>query len=252
MLVVLFRKVKLVYCFAILFTFNFIQAQTSTPITYTIKGRVLEQDSLNAIPFVYVVNKNTNKGELANNEGYFSITATENDTLIISEITHHPRKVAIALLDEKIKTGFKNLNVYLNRKYFRIEEATAIGTKITEGERQFMKRKLEEISIYKKAGSFNGLTLEGPITALWYKFSKRGKELQKLEKLYTALFLQEQAEKKFNAAVLRRLTDDQNVNYERFRKFAWYLSDEYIATHDGYELYAAILGAYKAYKKAGN
>ncbi len=220
--------------------------------TYVIKGRVLEQDSLNAVPFVYIVNKNTNKGELANNEGYFSIMVNEQDTIIISEISHHMRKVAVKYLDEKIKNGNKNLNVYLIKKYFRIDEAVVVGTRITESERQYMTRKLSEINLYKKAGTFNGLTLEGPITALWYKFSKRGKELQKLEKLYSGLFYQEQAEKKLNATILHRLTEDDTIDYNRFRKFAWYLSDEYIANHDGYELYSAVLNAYKSYKRAGN
>ncbi len=242
-------KNKVVLSFLLVFTLSpfFSKAQS-----YIIKGRVLEQDSLNAIPFVYIVNKNTNKGELANNEGYFSIAVNEDDTIIISEISHHKKKVAVKYLDEKIKNGYKNLNVYLVKKYFRIDEAVIVGTRITESERQYMNRKLSEINLYKKAGSFNGLTLEGPITALWYKFSKRGKELQKLEKLYSGLFYQEQAEKKLNPTILQRLTEDQTIDYNRFRKFAWYLSDEYIANHDGYELYSTILNAYKAYKRAGN
>jgi hypothetical protein len=245
---IIFKNRRLPYFILLLFLVPFfIHAQT-----FIIKGRVLEQDSLNAIPFVYIVNKNTNKGELAGNEGYFSISVHENDTLIISEISHHLKKIAVKYLDEKIKSGYKNLNVYLVKKYFRLEEAIVIGTKISESERQYMNRKLSEINLYKRAGGFNGLTLEGPFTAIWYKFSKRGKELQKLEKLYSGLFYQEQAEKKLNPAILQRLTEDQNINYTRFRKFAWYVSDEYIATHDGYELYSAILNAYKAYKRAGN
>jgi hypothetical protein len=244
----IFKNKSLYYFIITIFILpSFLSAQT-----FIIKGRVLEQDSLNAIPFVYIVNKNTNKGELANNEGYFSIAANENDTLIISEISHHLRKIAVKYLDEKIKNGYKNLNVYLVKKYFRLDEAIIIGTKISESERQYMNRKLSEINLYKKAGSFNGLSLDGPITAMWYKFSKRGKELQKLEKLYSGLFYQEQAEKKLNPAILQRLTEDPNINYPRFRKFAWYVSDEYIATHDGYELYSTILSAYKAYKRAGN
>jgi hypothetical protein len=236
-----------VFVLAIIFPTFISKAQS-----FVIKGRVLEQDSLNAIPFVYIVNKNSNKGELANNEGYFNITVTENDTIVVSEISHHLRKIAVKYLGEAIKKGYRNLNVYLVKKYFRLEEAVVIGTKISESERQYMNRKLSEISLYKKAGSFNGLSLEGPFTALWYKFSKRGKELQKLEKLYAGLFYQEQAEKKLNQSILQRLTEDPNINYTKFRKFAWYISDEYIANHDGYELYSAILNAYKAYKRAGN
>jgi hypothetical protein len=238
----------------ILLIFYVLSASLSNLVSqnYTIRGRVLEQDSLNAIPFVYVVNKTMNKGELANNEGYFTIHVNENDTLIISEISHHLKKIAVKYLDEKVKSGYKILNVYLIKKYFRLDEAVVIGTKISESERQYMNRKLSEISIYKKSGSYNGLGFDGPITALWYRYSKRGRELQKLDKLYTALFYEEQAEKKLNPAILAKLTEDNTINYARFRKFAWYLSDEYIATHEGYELYSAVLSAYKAYKKAGN
>lgn len=56
------------------------------PASIRISGVVVDSDSLQAVPFTAITIKNTTRGTVSDNSGYFSIFAYELDTLVFSNV----------------------------------------------------------------------------------------------------------------------------------------------------------------------
>jgi len=93
--------------------------------------------------------------------------------------------------------------------------------------------------------------IESPITALYDHFSRKGKERSKLQQIFEQILMQEEVAKKFNPEILRQLTEDEFIDYDAFRRYCWRISDQYILSHDGYDLYAPIMDCYRHWKRDG-
>jgi hypothetical protein len=83
------------------------------------------------------------------------------------------------------------------------------------------------------------------------QFSKKGKEQQKLAKIFEDIFIQEEIGKKFNGETLRKLTGDENIDFEKFRKYCYYLSNDFIINNEGYDLYYRVMDCYYRWKEEG-
>jgi hypothetical protein len=117
--------------------------------------------------------------------------------------------------------------------------------KLKPYEKDYMKRIIQG----SKTNVVNAM--QSPITALYMQFSQKGKEQRKLAKIFEDIFIQEAVAKKFNAETLRKLTGDDHIDFERFRKYCYYLSNDFIIDHDGYDLYYRIMDCYYRWKEEG-
>lgn len=70
----------------LLFFYNNLLWAQETPASVRISGVVIDGDSLNPIPFTSITIKNTTRGTVSDNSGYFSIYAYELDTLLFSNV----------------------------------------------------------------------------------------------------------------------------------------------------------------------
>ncbi len=93
--------------------------------------------------------------------------------------------------------------------------------------------------------------VESPISALYMEFSKKGKEQKKLAKIFEEIFIQEEVGKKFNGETLRKLTGDETIDFEKFRKYCYYLSNDFIINTEGYDLYYRVMDCYYRWKEEG-
>ncbi|GAB4452192.1 MAG: hypothetical protein OHK0036_13480 [Bacteroidia bacterium] len=202
-----------------------------------ISGKVLDEDSTNVLPFAYVINKNTNFGSVTDINGKFSVKANENDTLIFSYTGYIKKYVPVKVIE---KWGYK---VMMKKNVYQLSTVNVSVLKYQNYEKDYMKRVIEK----SQMPVIN--VIQSPITALYMQFSKKGRELQKLSKIFEDIFIQEQVQKKINPQILYQLTGDANVDIEALRKFCgFYLSDYYILNHDGYDLYSRVLECYYRYK----
>lgn len=202
-----------------------------------ISGKVLDEDSTNVLPFAYVINKNTNFGSVTDINGKFSVKANENDTLIFSYTGYIKKYVPVKVIE---KWGYK---VMMKKNVYQLSTVNVSVLKYQNYEKDYMKRVIEK----SQMPVIN--VIQSPITALYMQFSKKGRELQKLSKIFEDIFIQEQVQKKINPQILYQLTGDANVDIEALRKFCgFYLSDYYILNHDGYDLYSKLLECYYRYK----
>lgn len=194
------------------------------------------------MPFVYVINATTGQGQMSDGNGKFTVTANDKDSIIFSFVGYVRLKIAASKLYKGI---YKECKVVMVETAYKLNQVVVSEFKIKPYERDYMKRVIQN----SKTTVVNAM--ESPITALYMKFSRKGREQDKLAKIFEDIFIQEEVAKKFNAETLRRLTGDDTIDFEKFRKYCYYLSNDYIINHDGYELYERVMDCYYRWKQEG-
>lgn len=205
-----------------------------------IKGIVTEPDSITPMPFVYVINAQTGQGQMSDGNGRFAVFAGEKDSIIFSFVGYIRLKIAASKL---YKGVYKEIRVVMEETAYKLNQVIVSDFKLKPYEKDYMKRVI--------AGSKTSVVnaMESPISALYMQFSQKGKEQRKLAKIFEDIFIQEAVAKKFNAETLRKLTGDESIDFERFRKYCYYLSNDFIINHDGYELYYRVMDCYYRWKE---
>ncbi len=207
-----------------------------------IKGKVLEPDSLTPMPFVYVINKKTGNGGMSNAEGKFTIAVEKEDTLIFSYVGYAKQFIAVSGLKQNSEG---ECNIIMRNRIIKLPEVTISTFSYKPYEKEHMYRIIEQSKIAPIDA------VQSPITAMYMQFSRRGKEIRKLAKIYNEILIEEQVSKKINPEIVRKITGDENIDYEAFRRYCIELSDYYILQHEGYELYNKVNQCYKRYKSEG-
>ena len=203
-----------------------------------IQGIVTEPDSVTPMPFVYVINAETGQGQMSDGNGKFSIQAGDKDSIIFSFVGYLRLKIAA----NKLNKGFKGSTVVMVETTYKLNQVVVSDFKLKPYEKDYMKRVIQN----SKIAPINAM--QSPITALYMQFSQKGKEQRKLAKIFEDIFTEEAVAKKFNAEVLRKLTGDERIDFEKFRKYCYYLSNDYILSHDGYDLYTRVMDCYSRWK----
>ncbi|MBC7861479.1 MAG: hypothetical protein IAF38_00810 [Bacteroidia bacterium] len=175
--------------------------------------------------------------------GKFVIAANENDSLSVQvlgfeKLVIHVNKLANE--NDSVK-AFKKFRLKITT--YNLAAVYVNAFKIKPNERAYMKRIINRPTV-------RGIQIaESPITALWQRFSKRGKELEKLEKIFEDVLRKEAIDQKINTESLRKLVGDENITIEQFRIICPEITDDFILYADSYELYNAISASYKNWKK---
>lgn len=206
---------------------------------YLINGVITESDSNAIMPYVYVINARTGNGTISDYNGRFTVTGFNSDTLVFSFVGYLKKKVLISNIPNVNDSTKKFYKITMHTAMVSLNSVSVSAFKLKPAERAYMERVI-------KAPKVEGIDYaSSPFTALYEQFSRKGKERRKLAAIFEQIFIEEQVAKKFNPEILRKLTGDDTIDFERFRKFSYNLTDEFIITHDGYELYEAIMQSYK-------
>lgn len=224
------------YTLILFFTLAFGSFKSQT----VIRGVVTEPDSITPMPFVYVINSQNGQGQMSDGNGRFSIVANEKDSIIFSYVGYLRLKIPAS----KLNAGaLKESKVVMRELAYKLNQVVVSDFKLKPYEKDYMKRVIQG----SKTNVVNAM--ESPISALYMQFSKKGKEQRKLAAIFEEIFIKESVAKKFNAETLRKLTGDDSIDFEKFRKYCFYLSDYYIMNHDGYELYYKVMDCYYRWKE---
>lgn len=208
----------------------------------TLKGTIYSSDSISVMPFAYVINTRTGQGQLSDVNGQFSIAANLTDTVLFSFIGYQRLKMPVNTLYIEIN---KLCKVIMKETTYKINQVVVSEFKLKPYERDYMKRVISN----SKLKTINAV--ESPISALYMEFSKKGKEQKKLAKIFEEIFIQEEVGKKFNGETLRKLTGDETIDFEKFRKYCYYLSNDFIINTEGYDLYYRVMDCYYRWKEEG-
>lgn len=221
----------------------FLISKTIAQKEYTIQGVVLESDSQNVIPFTYVINSRTGNGSLTDFNGRFIVRGTDKDTLIFSYIGYLKKKVLIGLVHNASDSTKVFQKIILRKSVYELGDVTINAFKIKDYEREYMNR------VINRSRPTGLDAFSSPFTAFYEQFSRRGREKRKLSEIFERIFIEEQVAKKFNPEILRKLTGDDQIDFERFRKFCYTCNDEFIIRNEGYDLYEEIMRCYKRWIK---
>lgn len=150
-----------------------------------IKGYITEKDSSTTIPFAYVVNKKSGVGTVTSDKGYFELRANATDTILISCIGYIARKIAakeiLELQSYKIHQG-----VILFAKTYNLNTVMISPKELSQNQKNF----------YERFINVPAPPLTSPISALYYEYSKEGRERQKLIEIYKKELFFEKAERR--------------------------------------------------------
>lgn len=229
---------KRVYFIIVLLTCSF----SSIVAQQLIKGFVVEGDSSSAMPFVYIINKSTGNGTMSDNSGAFYLKTNPSDTLLVSFVGYVKLKIPVSKLKPNANGDVK---VVMKKIIYNLNAVTVSAFKIKPYERE----KMEKVIKDSKIRPINAI--ESPITAMYMQFSKEGREKRKLASIFEQILIDEQVNQKLNPEILRNLTGDDTVDFPKFKKYCFSLTDQYILTHDGYDLYYKVMECYYRWKDEG-
>ncbi len=207
-----------------------------------IRGIICEKDSNSIMPYVYVINKTTGNGAMSNLDGKFLISAKMEDTIICSYVGYAKEYIPVKSLKKNSKGEYV---IMMRTPYINLSAITVTSFKYKPYERDYMNKIIDQSQI-RTIDAF-----QSPFTAAYMQFSKRGKELRKLAKIFEEILIEEEVSKKINPEIVRNLTGDQKLDYDTFKKYCFELSNQFILTHDGFELYNKVMDCYKRYKSEG-
>ena len=223
----------------------FIHSTSNAQQTFSIQGTITEDDSTSVIPFAYAINLRTGNGTMSDYNGHFNISGTNNDTIVFSYIGFLKKKVLIGLIKNVNDSIKQKQKIILVRSVMMLNTFDAIAFKIKPYEREYMNR------VINRPHARNVEAFASPITALYEQFSRKGIENRKLAAIFEQIFIDEQVAHKFNPEILRQLTGDENIDFDKFKRYCYSVSNDYILRHYGYDLYEPIMQCYRRWKKEG-
>ncbi len=207
-----------------------------------IRGIVLEKDSSTVMPFVYIINKSNGNGTMSDNDGRFALSTSLQDTLICSFVGFAKLYVPVKKLTPNQKGEVK---LVMTQMPINLSQINVTTFAFKAYEREYMNDIIERSKIQKIDYATS------PISALYMRYSKEGKQIRKLAKIFEDLMIEEQVQKKLSREILTRLTKDDKIDYFAFRKYCYYVNDYYIISHDGVELYSKVMDCYRKWKAEG-
>ena len=207
-----------------------------------------------------VQNISLRRAALSNEAGYFRITASPNDTLLISCIGYKTERLVVPADEQK-------LQVELIQEVKMLNEVVIKGWTESRFKQEFLKLDVAEKPnieiktapelIGKQLGNIGRmgydyttlapkLTLKGPVSALYGKFSKEAKNERKLLQFNQS----EQNKKRYQARMdpvwIARITELKEERLDAFMKFCK-LPEKFVLEANEYDLIVAIRGCLKEF-----
>ncbi len=204
-----------------------------------LRGVVVEKDTATPLPFVYLINKSNGNGTMADNDGRFTLNTNESDTIVCSSVGFMKLYMPVKQLSRNARG---EVVLVMTPLPINLAPVTISAFKYKPYERQYMNDIIDRSRI--KTMSY----FSSPISALYMRYSKEGKQINKLAKIFEKLLIEEEVQKKLSREILIRLTGDDKIDYDGFRRYCYYVSDNYILTHDGMELYTKVMDCYRRWK----
>lgn len=212
-----------------------IKCQSAFAQSITVTGAVTEKDTVNVIPFAYVVNKTDGRGVVCSDRGIFNIKAKPSDTLLVSAMGFVSRKIKVAdvlLLDS---LNAKKI-IILFPKTYELNQVIISQRELSKSQR----------SIYE---SFIHMPMPGatsPISAAYYQWSKEGKQRQKLIEIYRKEIFFEKAEKRLQYFFNVKRIDLSKFDSRAFINFCG-LSEEFVFNANDYDFYYKVSRCFDDY-----
>ena len=244
-------------CFYVLFCLH-LSAQNNEKIS--VNGFTLNTEHLEIVQLASITNIKSNEHWISNRNGCFKISVRQNDTIKITAIGYQTLFIpiknillqnihdSIIILLKPIAYQLKDVNI-ISSNFIRDSIARVVAKLLLHDS---LLNNYDRIYFRPKGRIlynpyYPAIIYEGPITDLYNKFSKEGKENISFETFVKYCSMQQKVDKKYNRELVKKITniDDSNVN--EFILFC-NLSRSYIYSANEYDLYEAIKKCGDTYK----
>ena len=219
-----------------------------------IRGIVADQRDSVAVANVHIINLSRSWGTTSSPTGSFSMMASAGDKILFQAIGFY--KDTILITEHMLLQG-ENIDVWLSEQIYELPTVDIYPyATFTDFKYAFLNFKDPEPAIdlhlpdpasIPRNGAEGGITLNGPITYLYDRFSRRGKEMARYHELVGQAEMDRRAERVINVELVKRYTgieDDREV-YD-FLEYC-NLTSEFILAHKEYEVYSALLACFDQY-----
>ncbi len=225
-----------------------------------IAGYIYDTKTQAAIPYVNVFVKNSRVGTISDTSGYFILSATPKDTLIISCLGYKTVAVFVPAQSTEEK---EPLFVFLDPRAYELKNVNIIALRRQQQfEYDFMNLNVKNMDIdnavknfpikekvlafYERDASFTGFVVS-PISALYDAFSKEAKEKRKLDKIRQ----QEESAKfvlsKLQYSLIENITGLKGENLNKFLSWCDFRTD-FLMNISDYDLVILLSHKFNTYK----
>lgn len=228
------------------------RAQSTTKVA----GLVLDKETKEPVPYVHIYTKAFSAATTSDEKGKFEIVIAPSDTIVFSAIGFH---TYLFSLNQKEIRSYYEVVIELDFKTYELEPVKVTAYKDLD---QF-KKEILDLNIPSKEKEFSvsipkgarvednhpslnnntmggGVTIQGPITAIYNAFSKEGKEKRRLEAYRKESSEQKVIHSKYNIEIVKRITNLNEEGAIRFMEWCRF-DDEFVLQSTEYEITVAML-----------
>lgn len=259
---------KIVIVFFLFFVSSSLFSQESSEVnvdtipvqnTHTLKGKIISITDKKPLPSAHIINLNSVRGTITNNDGQFEIPAVVNDTIFISYIGFQSIKLKIT--NDLLKGN--ELEIAIHEKIVKIEEVVVKSHKLI-GVLVVDAKNVPE-DIYSRihinglpqgyeigtsySGNFNsGLTkIFNPVDFWYKKIGAKPKELKRLKKLKEGDEMKGIMEQQYSREIMMDYLDMSRKELNDLLTECNY-SSRFISKASDLQIIEAVLDCYENYR----
>lgn len=253
-LIVFVKSNSIKLAFVVIFgLFAFVTtAQEVTISGYVYQKANPERDSIYPIANITVINLRTFAGTSTDGKGFFTVRINRGDTLLFTSIAHK-RDTFICPIEETRQKLF--LSVVLQPNLRSLPEVEVYGKDFEGFKHDFVNLDIRDTVIIRLAPQWKfepvkegfGITINGPLTALWNAFSKQGRELRKLAQLIEAEQKKAYMDSLYKRPIILKFLELDETEMERLVAYCNF-NKRYVEGATDYELLSALEQCYISFK----
>ena len=214
---------------------------------------VIVDDADEPLPFVTVTNLNTHQGVVSNEEGFFYITFSKEDTLQLSAVNYEPYQLYFG---DTAQADNYDLKIRLSERTYQLENVTVFAFR---DEAAFKKAvlALENLPEPEKIvvpGTFQGTptkrsaSVSNPISFVFERFNKRAKYERQLREAQRKDAYQKGLTHKYNREMVGEITGLAEEQLDEFMLFCE-IKDAFIERSNEYDIILAINRCYQDFQR---
>lgn len=230
----------------------------NNPVLVQVFGYIIQSDSTITVPYASVYNPKNKMIALADGNGFFSMVMANTDTLEISCIGYEKKKFSLpkdySMPTYSARVTMKRIIINLPNAYVGVINWEQFKQEFQNmplvdhrnlivGDPNVLARSYTE---YKQ--NF-GYTFKGPFTALYNKFSRKAKEMDKLQDLLNQDNIRTAANSNLTTELIQEVTGLTPQDVDEFVQFCS-IDTEFAARSSKYDLMVAVSKCYDYYKKS--
>ncbi|MFY0673842.1 MAG: hypothetical protein JXQ87_10570 [Bacteroidia bacterium] len=243
------KQIFILFSILLLFTAFDSMAQKVTVSGYVFE-KLSDGDSSLPVGNINIINLRDFSGGVSSRSGFFSISARKSDTLIFSSIAHESDTFVCGDRDKYF------ISVTLRPEYYELNPIDVYGKDFEGFKHDFVNLEVKDTVFIKLAPQWQfepvkegfGITINGPLTALYNAFSKQGRELKKLELLLAAEREQSYIDSVYKRPVVLHFLELSENEIEELVGFCNF-SKQYVNRSTDYELLLALENCYQNFKR---